>query len=179
VSAKPLKEARWMRGAVFLATVAVLAAGCATSDDTSGSSRTTKSEAKKCRAGTTSPISVRTLKRALGARGIQAYRDDRCAPDALVSLSNTAVPYEQYEAVVSSEGEIFCDIYRTDTFGSRIERFVWRNDPRPTYVRVLNVHCAIYPESTEHTDTLEQALRQLPGVSAQPTKVPSSDAIHD
>ena len=168
-----------MRGAVFLTSVALLATGCATSNGKSGSSRTTKSESKKCRAGTASPIRERTLKRALGARGIQAYRDEHCAPEALVALSNTAIPYEQQDAVVSSEGEIFCDIYRTNTFGSRIQRFVWRNDSRPTYLRVLNVDCAIYPDSKEHTDTLEQALRQLPGASAQPTTVPSSDAIHD
>jgi hypothetical protein len=169
-----------MRGAVFLTSIALLATGCAMSNGkTDSPSRTTKSESKKCRAGTASPISERTLERALDTQGIQAYRDEDCAPDALVRLSNTAIPYEQQDAVVSSEGDIFCDVYRTDIFGSRIERFVWRNDPRPTYLRVLNVSCAIYPESKEHTDTLEMAFRQLPGVSAQPTTVPSSDAIHD
>ena len=38
-------------------------------------------------------------------------------------------------------------------------------DADPTYVDVLNVGCAILPENEEQTDTLEQALRRLPGVS--------------
>ena len=170
-----------LRSAVVFSGLAFLAASCATSNGKSGSSGTTTSVAKKCRAGTASPINERALQGALGVKGIQAYRVDNCAPDALVRLSNVtdAVPYEQEQDVVASEGHILCDIYRTDIFGSRIERFVWRNDPRPTYLRVLNVDCAIYPESNEHTDTLEQAVRQLPGVSAQPTTLPSSGAIHD
>jgi hypothetical protein len=168
-----------MRGIVFVLTVGLLTAGCGTSNGTTGSSRTTNSERKTCRDGTASPITERTLKRALGEKGIQVHRDDRCAPDALVTLSNTAAPDEEQDGVVASEGDIYCDIYPANKFGARIERFVWRNDPEPTYVRVLNVHCAIYPERAAHTNTLEQALRQLPGVSTKSTTVPSSDAIHD
>ena len=160
-----------MRSAVFLTTVALLAAGCTSSDGPSGSSRTTKVESKKCRAGSAIPISERALDRALSGKGIQLYGDHKnCAPDALFALSNTAI---------ASEGEIFCALYGANEFGPRIERFVWRNDPKPTYIRVLNVHCAIYPESAANTDTLEDAIRQLPGVSTQSTTVPSSDAIHD
>jgi hypothetical protein len=54
-----------------------------------------------------------------------------------------------------------------------------RNDPFPTYLRVLNVACDIYPESREQTDTLEQALRRLPGVNDLPSTVPSEDAVRD
>lgn len=170
-----------MRGAIFIATVALLTAGCGKSNGNPGSTQAKKSEAKPCRAGTASPISEHALKRALGARGIQAYRDayGHCAPGALATISNTAIPYEQQDAVVASEGDIFCDIYQGNKIGARIERYVWRNDSAPTYVGVLNVSCAIYPESTEQTDSLEEALRQLPGVSTQSTTVPSSDAIHD
>ncbi len=60
-----------------------------------------------------------------------------------------------------------------------MERFVWRNDTNPTYPRVLNVDCAISPSKRADTAALERALRGLPVVSAQPTTVPSSDAIHD
>ena len=169
-----------MRSAVFLTTVALLAAGCTSSDGPSGSSRTTKVESKKCRAGSAIPISERALDRALSGKGIQLYGDHKnCAPDALFALSNTAIAYEEQDAVVASEGEIFCALYGANEFGARIERFVWRNDPKPTYIRVLNVYCAIYPESAADTDTLEDAIRQLPGVSTQSTTVPSSDAIHD
>ncbi len=119
------------------------------------------------------------MKRALAGRGIQLYRDDNCAPGALAALSNTAVPYERQEAVISSEGDIHCDLYPEDVFGSRIERFVWRNDHEPTYVSVLNVGCAIYAQRLANTDSLERGLRRLPGVSALPAKVPSSDAMPD
>jgi hypothetical protein len=170
----------WMRGAVFLTTVALLAAGCASPNGPSGSSRTTNAEPRKCRAGSAAPISERALERALSGKGIQLYSNhENCAPDALFALSNTAIPYEEQDAVVASEGEIFCDLYGANEFGARIERFVWRNDPKPTNVRVLNVDCAIYPESTADTDRLEDAIRQLSGVSTQSTTVPSSDAIHD
>jgi hypothetical protein len=110
------------------------------------------------------------------------HRDNsHCSPDSRerVALSNTAVPYDEQSDVVSSEGDISCVLLHRNIMGSRIERFVWRNDPAPTYVRVLNVHCSIYPENAGHTDTLEQAIRQLPGVSTKPATVPNSYAIHD
>lgn len=169
-----------MRGAVLFTTVALLAAGCTSPNDPSGSSGTTKAEPRKCRAGSATPISERALDSALSGKGIQLYSDhENCAPDALFALSNTAIPYEEQDAVVASEGEILCDLYGANEFGARIERFVWRNDPEPTYIRVLNVHCAIYPERTADADTLEDAIRQLPGVSTQSATLPSGDAIHD
>lgn len=95
-------------------------------------------------------------------------RDDHCDADArvLVSLSNT-------------KQDLFCDVLRTDLYGRRIERFVWLNDRSPTYVRVLNVDCAIYPQDSVATDELEAAFRDLPGVSTQATTLPSADATHD
>lgn len=71
-----------------------------------------------------------------------------------------------------------CELYDAGA-SARIERFVWRNDPDPTYVRELNVDCAIFPEMKRQTDSLERALRRLPGVSDLPSTLPSEDAIHD
>jgi hypothetical protein len=121
-----------------------------------------------CRAGAPRPIPERTLKRVLAVRGFQLRRDDRCYGDirVLVTLSD-------------ADGRLYCDLLRRNLFGSRIERFVWRNDPAPTYLRVLNIDCAIYPEARTETNRLERAFRRLPGVSAQDTTVPSADAIHD
>jgi hypothetical protein len=119
------------------------------------------------------------LKVALDAEGIRLLRDSDCSGDEL-ELSNLtdAVPYKQEDVIRASEGHIFCDLYPEGS-SPRIERFVWRNDPDPTYLDVLNVSCAIYPETREQTDALEQALRRLPGVSDQPSTVPSEDAVRD
>jgi hypothetical protein len=77
-------------------------------------------------------------------------------------------------------GDLFCDVLNKNIYGSRIERFVWRNDRHPTYVQVLNVDCAaIYPATSADTDRLERAFRDLPGTSKQPTTVPSRGAVHD
>lgn len=78
-----------------------------------------------------------------------------------------------------SSGSVFCDVYLENLYGARIERFVWRNDHDPTYLRVLNVDCGIYPETRADTDRLEHAFRDLPGVSTKSAIVPSADAIHD
>jgi hypothetical protein len=78
----------------------------------------------------------------------------------------------------ASEGHIFCGVYPEGSY-ARIQRFVWRNDPDPTYLRVLNVTCDIFPESREQTDVLEQALRRLPGVSGLPSTVPNETAKRD
>src|SRR5687768_5589578 len=122
-------------------------------------------EPPPCRPGRGAPVTERALKEALAAEGIRLYRDDECFETVLAVLSNIteAVPGEREDAIVSSQGHIFCEVY--DSGGSpRIERFVWRNDPDPTYVRVHNVSCGIYPETTRQTDALERALRTLPGV---------------
>jgi hypothetical protein len=150
-----------------LLITAMLAAGCGTSDGTTRL-RQTETQHETCRAGTAMPISERVVRRTLAARGFRLNRDGRCDADArvLVTLSNT-------------DGDLFCDVLRSDLFGPRIERFVWRNDPSPTHLRVLNVACAIYPQTQAVTDKLEGAYRDLTGVSTKATTLPSADAIHD
>ena len=108
------------------------------------------------------------------------YRDDDCFDSVLAVLSNIpdAVPGEREEAILSSQGHIFCEVYDSGA-STRIERFVWRYDPHPTYVRVLNVDCGIYPETIRQTDAVERALRRLPGVSRLPSTVPSAGAVRD
>ena len=138
-------------------------------------------EPRACRPGRGSPVDEQELRRALASEGIKLYRDDRCYGASLSTLSNitTSLPYEEERAVRASEGSIFCDISARNIFGPQMERFVWRNDPTPTELRVLNVSCSIYPETRAQTDRLERALRRLSGVSRAPTSLPSSDAIRD
>lgn len=110
------------------------------------------------------------------------YRDEECfAGDALVLLSNItdAVPLEREEEIMASQGHIWCQIYETGVSSARLQRFVWRNDPDPTMLRVLNVTCDIFPETIRQTDAAERALRRLPGVSRLPSTVPSEDAVRD
>ena len=86
------------------------------------------------------------LEEAFAAEGIQLYRDDECFETVLAVLSNIteAFPGEREHAIMSSQVDIFCEVYESGA-SARIERFVWRNDPQPTYVSVLNVSCGIYP----------------------------------
>jgi hypothetical protein len=146
--------------------VAVISAtSCATDESTSPSRSDTR---VVCRAGTPTPIRERTLKRELAARGFQLRRDDRCHSSADVRVLVTSLT-----PTVPSTATSF------DVTSSALERFVWRNDRKPTYLRALNIDCSIFPESIADTNRLESALRRLPGVSAQSTTVPSADAIHD
>jgi hypothetical protein len=149
-----------LRALVALVLVGVTAVSCVSSER--------ESSPEPCRPGTASPIAERLLTKTLRQRGFAVHRADQCDgdPRTLVQLEDTS-------------GILFCDVLEKDIFGPRIERFVWRNDPRPTYLRVLNVDCAIYPERSGDADRLERAFRALPSVSAQPTGVPSADAVHD
>jgi hypothetical protein len=159
------------------AVLVLLGGGCA--GGPSPVEVTTVAEPPPCRPDHGAPITERELKAALDAEAIRLLRDSDCSSDEL-QLSNItdAVPYQQEDVIRASEGHIFCDLYPEGS-SPRIERFVWRNDPHPTYLRVLNVSCAIYPEIREQTDTLELALRRLPGVSDLPSTVPSEDAVRD
>ena len=132
-----------------------------------------------CRPDVGSPITERELKAALAAEGIRLLRDSDCSGYE-VELSNItdAVPYEEEGAIRASEGRIFCGV-SPEGSSARIERFVWRNDPDPTNLRVLNITCDIYPQSREQTDVLEKALRRLPGVNDLPSTVPNEDAVRD
>ena len=85
-----------------------------------------------------------------------------------------------HDSIVAAEGHILCELYGEDLrLARRIERFVWLNDPTPTYIRVLNVSCGVFTDETAHTDAVERAFRRLPGVSRMPTRVPSEDAVRD
>ena len=154
--------------ALTLASVSLLFAGCTVS-----SKPDTSTDATKCADGTAAPVDERTLKRAFSAEGITLQRDDRCTalPGVLVSLANTD----------DEEIDVLCELYPRDAAGTdnRIERFIWRNDPTPTNVRVLNVSCGVFAEETTETDAVERAFRRLPRVSDAPTTLPSSDAVHD
>lgn len=171
-----------MRACLFLVSAAVVITTSACT--TTGSSTSSGWDKRLCHPGTGKPISERTLKRIFGAQGIRLYRDhDYCFggsdPRVLSSFSNAPIGYNKEEAVSASQGDISCNVDRDDIFGRQIERFVWRNDSAPTYVEVLNVDCAIYPNRRADTDALERAMRRLPGVSPQPSTVPSPDAVHD
>jgi hypothetical protein len=127
-----------------------------------------------------------TLKRIFRAHGIRLYPDHDycfgCHDQSVVwALSNTpsGLPHEDADRASASHGFVSCDVLAKDVFGRRIARYVWRNDDDPTYVEVLNIECAISPNSRRDTDELERATRQLPRVSTQPTTGPSEDAVHD
>ena len=136
-------------------------------------------EPELCRPEAGAPITERELKAAMDAEGIRLLRESDCSGDEL-ALSNltAAVPYEEEGVIRASEGHILCDLYPEGS-DRRIYRYVWRNDPDPTSLDVLNVGCSIFPENRGQTDTLEQALRRLPGVSDLPSKLPSEDAVRD
>jgi hypothetical protein len=169
--------AQW-RYRTAAAVLLLLVCGCASA--ASPDPGTTGAEPPPCRPEAGAPITERELKAALDAEGIRLLRERDCLGDELVRLSNLteAVPYEQEDVIMASEGHIFCELY-SEGSSRRIERFVWRNDPDPTYLDVLNVACAIYPEIDRQTDVLERALRRLPGVSDLPSTVPSEDAVRD
>jgi hypothetical protein len=168
--------ALWRHPAAF-AVLLLLVCGCVGGTDP----QATGVEPPPCRPGDGAPITEKSLKAALAAEGIRLLRRSDCLGDELVLLSNLtdAVPYQQEDAIMASEGHVFCELYPTAVASRRIERFVWRNDSDPTHLYVLNVACSIYPEDQRQTDALEGALRRLPGVSNRPTTVPSSDAIRD
>ena len=161
------------RPTLLLLVVTALLAGCSEPVDA-----TSEPEAKPCRARAGNPVSEGALKRAFRSEGIRLYRDDRCYPEALVSLSNAADPLtpDEQDAARTRDGHIFCEVLAKE-WGSLVERFVWRNDPQPTYVRVFNVDCAVYPQTIEQTNRVESALRRLPGVDPGPSVLPSGDAI--
>lgn len=86
---------------------------------------------------------------------------------------------DEEEAILDEEGQVFCEIYEKADLSPRLRRYVWKNDPRPTYLEVLNLLCAHFPEDRSQTDMVERAIRRLEGVDPRPSVVPSSDAVHD
>jgi hypothetical protein len=155
-----------MRPVAALAVVALLS-GCAEGTKTEQA----QTEPAPCSPGQARPISEATLKAVLAQRGIQLRRDDRCEtfrnpntqrldPRApLATLRNSG----ESDEVVSSQGAIFCQVERRDTFGPKLERLEYEGEEE-THLRTLNVLCTIYPETPEQIDALAAALSQLPGV---------------
>jgi hypothetical protein len=170
---------------VFL-VLATLLSGCGSSKQTGATTEGMGPEPKPCRAGTARTISESTLKHVFTGNGIRLYRngnaDGACSDRrVLVSLSNVPeqMSNRQTDSIDARQGTISCDLLTAPSFGRRLERFVWRNDHRPTYVDVLNVDCAIHPANVRQVDRLERTLRRLPGVSDAPAAVPSEDATGD
>jgi hypothetical protein len=169
-----------VKSLVPVSLLAVLASACAGTG--SGEGSRTGAEPPVCRPGRGDPITEQALKQAFAREGIRLHRDGDCFVEgALVLLSNLteAVPSEAEDGILASQGHIWCAVWETGGSSARLERFVWRNDPDPTMLRVLNVTCDIFPATTGQTDAVEQALRRLPGVSPLPSTVPSPDAVHD
>jgi hypothetical protein len=156
----------------------LIAAACAGSAP-DGSSE--PAEPPPCRPGQAAPVSERAFKKALAAEGIRLRRDAQCLGRELVLLSNItdAISSDQEDSIMASQGHIICELYEEKVTSARIERYVWRNDPDPTYLAVLNIHCAVFPETRTQTDAVERALRSFPGVSPLPRTVPSADAVPD
>ena len=177
-----------VRLAASLAAAGLIAAGCGgaevvppeTTTEELTPAETAAPDLGACRPGTPAPVTERALTDAFAAEGIVLHRDDDCAAEELMTLVNITIPMpsERRDALRASQGSIFCDLLARQ-LGSRIERFVWRNDPDPTSIRVLNVACSVYPERRAHSDAVERALRRLPGVSDEPALVPSPDARPD
>ena len=153
--------------ALVASAVLLVAAGCSTS--TEYEKLPAPSDQRPCRPGTGAPISEQLLRKTLRANGVGTMRRDheRCDTDARV-LSELS----------SDSWFVSCTVFRTSLFGRRIERYVYFNDTSPTYVRVLNVACAVQ-NPREVTDTLEKALRKLPGVSTKPTFAPNATTKPD
>ena len=165
-----------------LAALVVLAlvTGCA--QETQKDRSKSAAEPPPCNPERGRPISEATLKKVLAQRGIRLYRDDRClefqnpnapAPDPNATPRNPNAPQAtlrnsrdslEGKRVFSEEGDIFCDVYKKDTAGAKLERIKYEGDEE-THMEVLNVTCTIYPDSPEQIDALADALAQLPGVS--------------
>jgi hypothetical protein len=130
------------------------------------------------------PISETTLKAVLARSGIHLYRDDRCEefrnpdeppPDPKATPRNPNAPQAtlrntrnslDYDRVVSTEGDIFCELYRGGPLEpsqrrvTRLRRIKYEGDEE-THLGIFNVACAIYPESPDQIDRLAAALLHL------------------
>jgi hypothetical protein len=166
-----------VRPVVALALMALLA-GCGKQSRIDLAS--TESEPPPCNPERGQPISEARLKAVLARRGIHLYRDDRCetfrnpnapAPDPNAIPRNPNAPQatlgntrnsDDYDRVVSTQGDIYCELYRRDLFGSKLERIKYEGDEE-TQLRILNVGCAIYPDSPDQIDTFAAALLHLRG----------------
>jgi hypothetical protein len=149
-----------------------LLAGCAKEAET----KQGLTEPAPCSPGQGRPISEATLKAVFAQRGIQLRRDDRCEtfrnpntqrldPKAPLATLRNTTEADDYDRVVSTQGDILCQLERQNSFGTKLERLKYEGD-QETHLRTLNVLCTIYPEAPEQIDALAAALLQLPGVGA-------------
>ena len=157
-----------MRLLAALIVVVGLLAGCAEESETK-----LAVEPPPCRTGQGRPINDATLKAVLGQQGIHLRRDDRCStfrnpntqrldPRAPLATLRNSAGSDEYDRVIASQGNIFCDLEQRNTFGPKVERIKYEGDEE-THLRTLNILCTIYPESPDQIDALADALSQLPG----------------
>ncbi|HVM69675.1 MAG TPA: hypothetical protein VM204_07560 [Gaiellaceae bacterium] len=144
-----------------LLLVVLVAAGAACG----GAARDAAVEEPPCAPGTGRPVSEAALRQAFRAEGVELVRDDRrwCT--------------DELSRLAARGGDVLCRVVRRSS-GGRLERFIWRDDPEPVYVRVLNVSCSVHSGRPD-ADAVERALRRLPGVSTLPARLPSGDARRD
>jgi len=123
---------RW-RDRTSVAVLVLLACGCA--GGASSDREATVAGPPPCRPDRGAPITEREPKGALDAEGVRLLRASDCSGDEL-ELSNItdAVPNDQEDAIMASDGHIFCEL-SPEAPSPRLERFAWRNDPDPAYVR--------------------------------------------
>jgi hypothetical protein len=168
-----------VRPVVVLALVALMA-GCGEQTQTDRA----LTEPPPCNPEQAGPISEATLKRVFARDGIHLYRDDRCEefrnpddppPDPKATPRNANAPQatlrnsrnsRDYDHVVSTEGDIFCELYRGGSLepgqkrATRLRRIKYEGDEE-THLGIFNVDCAIYPESPDQVDRLAAALLHL------------------
>lgn len=161
-----------MRPAVALALMALLT-GCGERERQADPAPT---EPPPCSPGRSQPISEATLKSVLAKHGIHLYRDDRCEefkdpdgnplPDAPRATFGNSRSSLDYDRVASTEGFILCELHRGGPVGikqrraTRVQRIKYEGDEE-THLSVLNVDCAIYPDSPEQIERLEAGLSDL------------------
>ena len=159
-----------MRLLAALTVMVALVTGCAEERETE-----LALEPPPCRTGQGRPINEATLKAVLGRRDIHLRRDDRCAtfrnpntqrldPRAPLATLRNSAGSDDYDRVIASQGDIFCDLERRSTSGPKLERIKYESDEE-THLRTLNILCTIYPESPDQINALAAALSQLPGVT--------------
>jgi hypothetical protein len=122
------------------------------------------------------PVGEARLKAVLERHGIHLYRDDRCeefkdlggdlVPGAPQATLGNVRNSREYDRVVSTEGQIFCELDLGGPIGSRqrratrLTRIKYEGDEE-THLGIFNVTCAIYPDSPGQVDRLAAALLDL------------------
>jgi hypothetical protein len=165
--------------AALAAALVAVATGC--DQPTQADPSRSATELPPCNPEQGRPISEARLKTVLAQRSIHLYRDDRCetyrnpeapppdpnapprtpnAPQATLRNSRDSV---EGGRVFSKQGDIFCDVYKKDRVGAKLERIKYEGD-QETHLSALNISCTIYPDAPAQIDALAEALAHLPGV---------------